>query len=106
AVRGPLPAAAADRARLLRPTRSGGARAPGRPRAAARRARFLLPLLLVRRAARPRAPARRLPRTRPAGPPVLLLLGERELDPALGRPGGRRAAAPGLLRRVGRGVHA
>ena len=104
-VQGPLPAAASDRPRLLRPPRPRGPRSPGRARARVRRARLLLPSLLVQRAAPARAPAGADAGSRPAVAAVLHLLGERELDAALGRARGRGPPAPGVRGRLGRAVH-
>ena len=98
ALRRPLPAARPARARLLRPARCPSVmRAAGAARADARHLRLLLLLLLVQRAPLARAPARR--RCSRAGEPrlaVLRLLGERELDAALGRRRRRRPARAGL----------
>ena len=87
AVRRPLSAALARRARVLRSPAGRGAAAPGRVGPHLRAARLLLPPLLVRRHT-PVAPAARSAPGQP-GPRFSLLpvLGERELDPALGRPG-------------------
>ena len=75
----------ARRPRLLRPPRRRGPGRPGAPRAGLRDLRLLLLLLLVQRPAHPRAPARDDARAAGAGLPLLLLLGERELDPPVGR---------------------
>src|SRR5215471_15911398 len=80
-----LSAARARRARLLRPTRNDHARRAGRARSLVRRPRLLLLLLLVRRAAPAAAPAGRSTAERSARLPVLRMLGQRELDAALGR---------------------
>ena len=62
--------------------------------------RLLLLLLLVRRPPAARAAARaRCSRSGELRPPVLPLLGERELDPALGRQGSRDPHRAGPLRR-------
>ena len=74
-VQRPLPTAAPDRARVLRPPRPRGARPPGRARARVRRPRLLLPPLLVQRAARARAPARADARARHADAALLHLAG-------------------------------
>src|SRR5207248_1779252 len=76
----PPPAAPAGRAGLLRPARAGDAPGPGRPGPRARRPRLLLlPLLVQWPSAAPAAPRRRAP-LRPAGLPLLPVLGERKLD--------------------------
>src|SRR5262245_18880998 len=84
AVQGSLPASVTHGARLLRPSRPRGPRAAGRTRAQVRRPRLLLPPLLVRWPTPPRTPARQPARDRAARHSVLLLVGERELDPAVG----------------------
>ena len=86
AVRRPLPAAAAGRPRLLRPARARDAAAPGGAGARLRHRRLLLLLLLVRRQAPAGDAARAVPGTGRHRLPVLPLLGQRELDAALGRP--------------------
>ncbi len=94
----PRPRAAA-RARapgLLRPHGSERRRGAVRARAIARRARLLLLLLLVQRQAPARTSARGDGRAGDARFPVLRVLGERELDAPLGRPGQRRADGAAL----------
>src|SRR5438094_10647633 len=96
-LRWPLPAARADRAGLLRSARPGNARSSSESRARARHPRLLLLLLLVQRQAIARPSARR---GRPIGSArlsVLRVLGERELDAALGRRQRRAADRTNLL---------
>ena len=108
----PLPAPRPRRARLLRPAGARGPRGPGRagPRARTRRVR-LLPLLVPRPAAPPAA-VRRGPRLRAPRLPVRAVLGQRGVDPQLGRAERPGPGPPGVQRRrrhrppalVGRGV--
>ena len=74
---------------VLRSAGSRDARAAGRARARARHPWVLLLLLLVCGKAPSRTPHRRDARIRPPGFSLLFLLGQRELDPALGRRGSR-----------------
>ncbi len=85
AVRRPLPAAAAGRSRLLRPAHRRRPRRPGGARPGLRHRRLLLLLLLVRRPPAPRHADRAHADHRPTRSAVLSVLGERELDPQLGR---------------------
>src|SRR5262245_42065161 len=79
-----LPTARARRAGLLRFARSGHTRTTGSSRARARDLRLLLLLLLVQRQAASRTAARRSIRIGQTRLSVLRVLGQRELDPAVG----------------------
>ena len=105
AVRRPLPAAFAGRARLLRPAARRRAAQAGRAGPRQRRLWVLLLLLLVQRPAHPRASARPLRRRPDPRLPVLHLLGERKLEPALGRRQPRGAARAGARHRLGHEIH-
>ncbi len=105
AVRRALPATPAGRARFLRPAARRNPPQAGRDGARPRPARLLLLLLLVQRPADPGEAARSLYRRPGNRLPVLHLLGERELEPALGRRQSRGPAGPGARHRVGYEIH-
>src|SRR5437868_15516251 len=85
AVSGALSAAAANRARFLRPTCSRDSRSAERARPRARNRGVLLLPLLVQRAGRARSGLQRSARLGPTRLSLLPVLGERELDARLGR---------------------
>ena len=93
------------RARLLRPAAARGAAPRRRSWRAVRHPRVLLLLLLVRRAsALLERPLDELLASGDARLPLLPLLGERELDAALGRRRAGSADGAGALAAVGRGA--
>jgi hypothetical protein len=83
------------RAGVLRPAPGRRHAPPGGARAPVRRARVLLPLLLVRRSPPAGTPPRAVHREHRHRFPVLPVLGQRELDAAMGRRGARHPARPG-----------
>src|SRR5207245_4958075 len=93
----PCSTARAGRTRLLRPPLAADSAAAGRSGPRARNSRLLLLLLLVQRPAPPRNPPRHDARERSTRLSVLRLLGQRELDPALGRARGRHSDRAGLF---------
>src|SRR5581483_11902395 len=96
AVQGPLSAAPAGGPRFLRSPQSGDTGTPGRTRTRAQHPWFLLLALLVQRQTNAGAPVHGGSRDRSAGLPLHAVLGERELDPHVGRGGRAQAARAGL----------
>src|SRR5262249_29196112 len=89
----------ARRPRVLRSPGPGDCGPPGRAGTPLRNRRLLLLLLLVRRTSPARDAAGAAGGAGAPRSPLLPVLGQRELDPALGRAGERDLDCPGALRR-------